>query len=138
MRNFLRSIFATVVVAPLAIGGAFPIDAFAAAKARGGNFDGSWSVVINTARGDCGSGLRYAVRIVGGRVGGEGGYSVAGAVAPNGAIRVMVAEQGSIEVAEIYAARGRPAIRSTVCSASYRSRTSRLSVSLSTNWRIIS
>ena len=58
-------------------------------------FDGSWSVVINTARGDCGSGLRYGVRIVGGRVVSEnGGYSVAGAVAPNGAIRVMVAEGG--------------------------------------------
>ena len=89
MRNFLRSIFATVVVAPLAIGGAFPTDAFAAAKARGGNFDGSWSVVINTARGDCGSGLRYAVRIIGGRVVGEGGYSVSGAVAPSGSASTM-------------------------------------------------
>jgi hypothetical protein len=94
MRNFLRSIFATVVIAPLAIGGAFPTDAFAAAKARGGNFDGSWSVVINTARGDCGSGLRYAVRITGGRVVGEGGYSVSGAVAPSGAIQVFVSEGG--------------------------------------------
>jgi hypothetical protein len=96
MRNFLRSIFATAVVALLATSGALSTDAFAApAKARGGNFDGSWSVVINTARGDCGSGLRYGVRIVGGRVVGEnGGYSVAGAVAPNGAIRVRVAEGG--------------------------------------------
>jgi hypothetical protein len=94
MRNFFRSIFATAAVALLATGGAVPSDAFAAPKAHAGNFDGSWSVVINTARGDCGSGLRYAVRIVGGRVVGEGGYSVAGAVAPNGAIRVMVAEGG--------------------------------------------
>ena len=39
--------------------------------------------------------LRYGVRIVGGRVVGENAdYSVAGAVAPNGAIRVMVAEAG--------------------------------------------
>jgi len=95
MRNFLRSIFATAVVALLAASGAVPNDAFAARKAHAGNFDGSWSVVINTVRGDCGSGLRYGVRIVGGRVVGEnGGYSVAGAVAPNGAIRVMVAEAG--------------------------------------------
>jgi hypothetical protein len=95
MRNFLRSIFATAVVALLATSGALPTDAFAAPKAHAGSFDGSWSVVINTARGDCGSGLRYGVRIVGGRVVGEnGGYSVAGAVAPNGAIRVMVAEGG--------------------------------------------
>ena len=94
MRNFLRSIFAAAVVALLATSGAFPTDAFAAAKARGGNFDGSWSVVINTTRGDCSSGLRYAVRIVGGHVMGEGGYSVSGAVAPSGAIRVFVSEGG--------------------------------------------
>lgn len=95
MRNFLRSIFATAAVALLATSGAVPTHAFAAPRAHAGNFDGSWSVVINTARGDCGSGLRYGVRIVGGRVVSEnGGYSVAGAVAPNGAIRVMVAEGG--------------------------------------------
>ena len=95
MRNFLRSIFATAAVALLATSRAVPTGAFAAPRAHAGNFDGSWSVVINTLRGDCGSGLRYGVRIVGGRVVGEnGGYSVAGAVAPNGAIRVMVAEGG--------------------------------------------
>jgi hypothetical protein len=94
MRNFLRSIFATAVVALVATGAALPTDAFAAPRPRGGNFDGSWSVVINTTRGDCGSGLRYAVRIVGGHVVGEGGYSVSGAVAPSGAIRVFVSEGG--------------------------------------------
>jgi len=95
MRNFLRSIFATALVALLAASGVVSTDAFAAPKAHGGNFDGSWSVVINTLRGDCGSGLRYGVRIVGGRVVGEnGGYSVGGAVAPSGAIRVVVAEGG--------------------------------------------
>jgi hypothetical protein len=95
MRNFLRSIFATAVVALLATSGVAPTGAIAAPRAHGGNFDGSWSVVINTLRGDCGSGLRYGVRIVGGRVVGEnGGYSVAGAVAPSGAIRVVVAEGG--------------------------------------------
>ena len=95
MRNFLRSIFATAAVALLATSGAVPTGAFAAPRAHAGNFDGSWSVVINTLRGDCGSGLRYGVRIVGGRVVGEnGGYSVGGAVAPSGAIRVVVAEGG--------------------------------------------
>jgi hypothetical protein len=94
MRNSLRSIFATAVVALVAGGGALSTDAFAAPKAHGGNFDGSWSVVINTARGDCGSGLRYAVRIIGGRVTSEGGYSVSGAVAPSGAIQVFVSEGG--------------------------------------------
>ena len=51
-------------------------------------------MVINTTRGDCGSGLRYAVRIIGGRVTSEGGYSVSGAVAPSGAIQVFVSEGG--------------------------------------------
>ena len=93
MRKFLRPIFATAVVALLATGAAVSTDAVAAPRA--GNFDGSWSVVINTVRGDCGSGLRYGVRIIGGRVVGEnGGYSVGGAVAPSGAIRVVVAESG--------------------------------------------
>jgi hypothetical protein len=95
MRNFVRPIFATAFVALLAAGGSVSTEAFAAAPRGYGNFDGAWSVVINTARGNCGSGLRYGVRIVGGRVvGANGGYSVGGAVAPNGAIRVMVAEGG--------------------------------------------
>jgi hypothetical protein len=90
MRNFLRSIVATAFAAMLIAGASVPTDAVAA-----GNFDGSWSVVINTLRGDCGSSLRYAVRIVGGRVVGEdASYQVAGAVNPSGAIRVVVAEAG--------------------------------------------
>jgi hypothetical protein len=90
MKNFLRSIFAAAFAASLIAIASVPTDAVAA-----GSFDGSWSVVINTLRGDCGSSLRYGVRIVGGRVVGEdGSYSVAGAVAPSGAIRVVVAEGG--------------------------------------------
>jgi hypothetical protein len=90
MRNFLRSIVATAFAAMLIAGASVPTDAVAA-----GNFDGSWSVVINTLRGDCGSSLRYGVRIVGGRVVGEdASYQVAGAVNPSGAIRVVVAEAG--------------------------------------------
>jgi len=97
MRNFLRSIFATALVALLAASGVVSTDAFAAPKAHGGNFDGSWSVVINTLRGDCGSGLRYGVRIVGGRVVGEnGGYSVGGAV-PTGAFAAPRAHAGNFD-----------------------------------------
>jgi hypothetical protein len=90
MKNFLRAIFAAGFATLLITSASVPSDAVAA-----GNFDGSWSVVINTLRGDCGSSLRYGVRIVGGHVvGQDGGYSVAGAVAPSGAIRVTVAEGG--------------------------------------------
>jgi len=73
MKNFLRSISAAAFGALLIAGASVPTDAIAA------NFDGSWSVVINTLRGDCGSSLRYGVRIVGGRVmSGGGNYAVAG------------------------------------------------------------
>jgi hypothetical protein len=88
MRNFLRAIFATAFAALLIGSAGVPTPAVA------GNFDGAWSVVINTARGDCGSGLRYAVSIVGGRVVGNGGYGVAGFVSPSGAIRVTVSDGG--------------------------------------------
>jgi hypothetical protein len=68
MKNFLRPIVATAFGALLITSASVPTAAVAA------NFDGSWSVVINTLRGDCGSSLRYGVRIVGGRVvSGDGG-----------------------------------------------------------------
>jgi hypothetical protein len=90
MRNILRSIVATAFVGLLITSAGVPSEAVAA-----GNFDGSWSVVINTLRGDCGSALRYGVRIVGGRVVGEDqSYRVGGAVNPSGAIHVVVAEGG--------------------------------------------
>ena len=92
MRNFQRSIFASAFAALVISAAAAPT---AAVAQRMGAYDGRWSVVINTARGDCGNALRYGVRIVGGRVVGEGGnYQVAGAVGPSGAIRVSVAEGG--------------------------------------------
>jgi hypothetical protein len=59
---------------------------------RSAAFDGEWSVVIHTRQGDCGAALRYSVRIVGGRVVSADQGRAAGAVAPNGAIRVVVAE----------------------------------------------
>jgi hypothetical protein len=94
MRNFLNWIPAATIAASLVAGAAAPSEAAAQAR-RPGSFDGNWSVVINTLRGDCGSSLRYGVRIVGGRVVGEDqNYQVAGAVNANGAIRVMVAEGG--------------------------------------------
>jgi hypothetical protein len=58
-------------------------------------YDGRWTVVIYTLRGDCDRALRYSVRIAGGRVLAEDqSYQLYGAVAPSGAIRVTVAEGG--------------------------------------------
>lgn len=54
-------------------------------------YDGAWSVVVMTRGGACQSGMRYGVQIVNGQVvGGEGGASVQGQVAPSGAVSVAV------------------------------------------------
>jgi hypothetical protein len=59
------------------------------------NHDGIWSVTIFTQFGNCPSSLRYGVRVFRGRVLGDGqSYQVNGSVAPNGATRVTVSEQG--------------------------------------------
>ncbi len=89
MTKVLRSIFAvTVAVTVLLLAvGSVPTNAIA----RVGAFDGVWSVVIQTRRGDCGPTYRYAVRIAGGRVfSPDPSYEARGVVASNGAIRVIV------------------------------------------------
>ena len=94
MKNILRSIVAAAFAVLLVTGGSVPSDAVAA-PARASAFDGDWSVVIYTLRGDCDRSLRYRIRIVGGRVQNEqASYQVAGLVSPSGAIRVVVAEGG--------------------------------------------
>ena len=64
--------------------------------ARAANvYDGAWSVTIYTQAGNCPSSLRYGVRVARGRVyGDDQSYQVNGSVAPNGATRVTVSEQG--------------------------------------------
>src|SRR5215831_15364707 len=63
----------------------------AAHRGGGSAYDGTWSVAINTLRGDCTS-VRAAVRIVGGRVYSKNqSYQANGAVGVNGVIRVSVA-----------------------------------------------
>jgi hypothetical protein len=91
MKNALRSIFiATFAVLGMA-GASLPSNAAPRASA----FDGQWSVVIYTLQGDCNRALRYSLRIVNGRVQPEEqNYRAAGAVAPNGSVRVVVAEGG--------------------------------------------
>lgn len=56
-------------------------------------FDGNWSVLIITTKGDCDRGYRYPVRIVNGKVGyaGEASFTVKGDVDDKGAITVTVA-----------------------------------------------
>jgi hypothetical protein len=59
------------------------------------SYDGEWSVVIYTLRGDCNRALRYSLRINNGRVQqADQSYQAAGVVASNGSVRVVVAEGG--------------------------------------------
>jgi hypothetical protein len=60
-------------------------------------FDGIWSVVIQTTRGDCAAAVRVGVRILGGRLSAEDqSYKLDGRVAPSGAVQVMVSAGGQI------------------------------------------
>ena len=93
-KSILRSIFIAAVTAVLVGGASVQSDA-ARLTMHANNYDGEWSVVIYTLQGDCDQALRYSVRIVGGKVLAEDqSYQLAGAVAPNGSIRVVVAEGG--------------------------------------------
>jgi len=91
MQKVLRSII-VVTLAALGLASA-SLSSNAASRVRA--FDGDWSVVIYTLQGDCNRALRYSLRIVNGRVEPEEqNYRAAGAVAPNGSVRVVVAEGG--------------------------------------------
>jgi hypothetical protein len=82
--------FFTAMAAAAALFAAIPSAARAA-----NSYDGNWSVTIFTQAGNCPSSLRYGVRVARGRVyGDDQSYQVNGSVAPNGATRVTVSEQG--------------------------------------------
>lgn len=91
MKNVLRSIFVAAMAVFVIASTSLPSDA----ARRPNAFDGEWSVVIYTLQGDCNRALRYSLRIVDSRVLPlDQSYRAAGAVAPNGAVRVVVAEGG--------------------------------------------
>jgi hypothetical protein len=88
-KNLLRSIFVAAFAAFLVAS----IIPQSNAASRPGVFDGDWSVVIYTLKGDCDRSLRYSLRIVGGRVQAEdSSYQASGAVSAGGAISVRVAQ----------------------------------------------
>ena len=87
MTKLWRSFFAVTVTLLLVTVGSVP----SSAVGRAGAYDGEWSVVIQTLRGDCIGNVRVAVRIAGSRVlSPDPSYDARGAVASNGAIRVVV------------------------------------------------
>ncbi|HLN39114.1 MAG TPA: hypothetical protein VK337_15135 [Xanthobacteraceae bacterium] len=88
MRKLAGVVTAAAIAAALVA--AIPFAARAASS-----HDGMWSVTIYTQAGNCPSSLRYAVRVARGHVyGDDQSYDVNGSVAPNGATRVTVSQQG--------------------------------------------
>jgi hypothetical protein len=91
MKDILRPIFAAIIAAAVMTGGSVPSEA----AARAGAYDGVWSVVIYTQRGDCDRALRYSLQIAGGHVQAQDPtYQAAGAVQRSGAISVVVTQGG--------------------------------------------
>src|ERR1700722_12070246 len=62
----------------------------------GPSYDGVWSVLVHTEKGDCDPGYRYPIRIANGHLvnAGDSAFTISGAVAPTGAITVTVAAAG--------------------------------------------
>jgi hypothetical protein len=60
------------------------------------NYDGVWSVLVHTEKGDCDPGYRYPIRISHGQLvnAGDAAFTITGKVAETGAITVTVAAGG--------------------------------------------
>lgn len=60
--------------------------------ARAAVYDGSWSVLIVTEKGDCDTAYRYAVSVAGGKVqyAGTSGFDLGGTVAADGTVKVSI------------------------------------------------
>lgn len=88
--NSVKTAILTVPLAAFAVLGAVSFSTAPANSAPG--FDGNWSVLIVTTKGECDRGYRYPVRISKGKVGysGEASFNVSGRVADTGAISVIV------------------------------------------------
>jgi hypothetical protein len=88
--SFSRNVAGMTTVAALATLG---LVASAAARTHPTrNFNGMWTVVIVTTRGDCDRAYRYPIAIAGSRVvnAGDAAVDISGSVRPNGAVAVRV------------------------------------------------
>jgi len=87
MNNLWRRALAIAFAGVLVACAALP-----SAAARRSAFDGTWSVIIYTRKGDCDPTSRYPVRIEGGRVvtSGSEDYQVRGGIKRDGSITVTL------------------------------------------------
>lgn len=68
-----------------------------AAAAQSARYDGNWSVLVLTEKGECGRVYRFPIVIEDGqaRYGGNEGVAVTGSVAANGAVRGSIGAAGT-------------------------------------------
>ena len=86
-QNGRRALFAVVAT----VGTLISSTSFA-----GPAYDGVWSVLVQTQKGDCDPAYRYPIRIANGHLvnAGDNAFTITGAVAPTGAITVTVSAAG--------------------------------------------
>jgi hypothetical protein len=77
-----KSLFAAAALAALA--------SFDATPARAGGYDGTWTTVFATTRGNCSSGYSVPFLVNRGRVSSAGGGRVSGSVIRSGSVAVAV------------------------------------------------
>ena len=77
-----RSLFAAAALGVMALP--------ATADARSGPYDGTWTTVFATTRGNCSSGYSVPFMVAGGRVLSAGGGRVSGSVGRGGSVAVAV------------------------------------------------
>jgi hypothetical protein len=97
MASFLRLIVSTMLaVFQVTMAGAAPQAAHRNVARHGiGIYNGDWSVLIQTTRGNCPPALRAGVRILSGRILAEDqSYQLNGEVASGGNVRVTVSAGG--------------------------------------------
>lgn len=97
MTRFVRTI--VILTIAVLLGATASLPSYAAqrsiARHRTSAYDGNWSVLLQTRRGNCPVALRAGVRILGGRVLTEDqSYALDGRVAPSGVVRVTVSAGG--------------------------------------------
>jgi hypothetical protein len=63
-----------------------------AGESKAAGFDGNWSVLIVTEKGDCDAAYRYAIGIANGQVryAGDNAVNMSGTVTPTGGVKVSI------------------------------------------------
>jgi hypothetical protein len=93
MRNFLRNRASRRVVFALVAATATLTTTASFAEPR---YDGLWSVLVMTQKGDCDPGYRYPIRIANGTLvnAGDNPFTITGKIAQTGAITVTISAGG--------------------------------------------